>query len=73
MTIDELQRALYPQMTDRQLRQNRKQMMLDIQQVLGITWAAVWKWDTLNKGIIPPARAIELVRYYNLDPQILVR
>lgn len=71
MTIDNLVIALYPELPPEQLRKQRRELIKEIMKIFGISQPAVWKW--LKSGEIPPARAIELVKYYKLDAEELLR
>lgn len=71
MTIDNLVIALYPELPPEQLCKQRRELIKEIMKIFGISQPAVWKW--LKAGEIPPARAIELVKYYKLDAEELLR
>lgn len=74
MTIDELLTAVYPELDGLEYPEKRDQFIRkELPQVLQISWQAVYKWDKKYFGVIPPARAIELVRHYNIDPQTLIK
>lgn len=71
MTIDSLVSALYPELPPEQLGKKKRELIKEIMKIFGISQPAVWKW--LKAGEIPPARAIELVKYYQLDAEELLR
>lgn len=71
MTIDNLVATLYPELPPQEMYKKRKALIKDIMKICNISQPAIWKWQ--KTGEIPPARAIELVRYYKLDPTELLR
>lgn len=71
MTLDNLVTALYPELPTQEFYKQRRALIKEIMKIFNISQPAIWKWQ--KTGEIPPARAIELVRYYKLDPNELLR